>query len=154
MSTIKHGVQKSTWLSALSDDEIKASIPPELGKALAEKDSQAELLARLMSRVRPGRKANKPKVEVQPGLVKALQLCENNESELARALGVTPQAVQQWFKKGYVPDQRGKEIWEMFGIPPSETCRPLTTQKSFDEPPRHFTDLIAKTIETKGRRKK
>lgn len=36
---------------------------------------------------------------------------------LGRALGVTPQAIQDWRRKGYVPPARAKEIEMQFGIP-------------------------------------
>lgn len=36
---------------------------------------------------------------------------------LGRALGVTPQAIQDWRRKGYVPPARAKEIEMQYGIP-------------------------------------
>lgn len=36
---------------------------------------------------------------------------------MAKALGVTPQAVWDWRAKGYVPPARAKEIEMQFGIP-------------------------------------
>lgn len=38
-------------------------------------------------------------------------------TELARALGVSPQSVWDWRVKGYVPPARAKEIEMQFGIP-------------------------------------
>lgn len=38
-------------------------------------------------------------------------------TQLARALGVSPQSVWDWRVKGYVPPARAKEIEMQFGIP-------------------------------------
>ncbi len=39
-----------------------------------------------------------------------------NASALARILGITPQAVWGWKKKGYVPAQSAKKIAEIFKV--------------------------------------
>lgn len=40
-----------------------------------------------------------------------------NQSELARQLGVTAQAVGQWVKRGWAPTSRIVEIETLYGIP-------------------------------------
>lgn len=39
---------------------------------------------------------------------------------LARALGVTPQAVREWVRLGYVPPKRAQEIELRYGVPRTE----------------------------------
>jgi len=39
-----------------------------------------------------------------------------NASALARILGITPQAVWEWKKKGYVPAQSARKIAEIFKV--------------------------------------
>lgn len=43
---------------------------------------------------------------------------------MAKALGVTPQAVWDWRAKGYVPLARAKEIEMQFGIPRNDLVSP------------------------------
>lgn len=43
---------------------------------------------------------------------------------LARELGVTPQAVREWVKYGYVPAKRAQEIEIRYGIPRAELVSP------------------------------
>jgi hypothetical protein len=149
MTDKKPKTKKSIWLSGLSDEAIKATIIHEVAKAIAAKESRADFdNPPGFSAIRAGRKAGKLKVKVQPGLLKVLRICHNNESELARALGVSPQAVQQWFLKGYAPMQRCTEMFELFGVPAIETCNPVLTQDNSKGPPTRFTDMIAKTINT------
>lgn len=45
-------------------------------------------------------------------------------SQLARVLGVTYQAVQQWSGQGYVPLARVTEIEALYGIPRTELMNP------------------------------
>ncbi len=44
------------------------------------------------------------------GIDKAIKALKGNQSELARKIGVTPQAVQQWSKSGKVPAERVLDI--------------------------------------------
>lgn len=43
---------------------------------------------------------------------------------LARELGVTPQAVREWIKLGYVPVQRAQQIEITYGIPRADLVSP------------------------------
>lgn len=43
---------------------------------------------------------------------------------LARELGVTPQAVREWIKYGYVPPRRAQEIEVRYGIPRADLLSP------------------------------
>lgn len=48
-------------------------------------------------------------------------------SELARQVGVSPQAVQQWAGQGFVPLNRIAEIETIYGIPRKELMNPKYT---------------------------
>ena len=45
-------------------------------------------------------------------------------SQLARELGVTYQAVQQWHSQGYVPLTRVTELESLYGVPRTELMNP------------------------------
>ncbi|WP_443696452.1 transcriptional regulator [Pseudomonas sp.] len=46
------------------------------------------------------------------------------QSKLARALGVTPQAVSLWVSQGYVPVDRIVEIESLYGVPRYKLINP------------------------------
>ena len=56
------------------------------------------------------------KVEGLLGPDLALACVNGNASALARILGISPQAVCGWKKKGYVPAQSAKKIAEIFKV--------------------------------------
>lgn len=43
-----------------------------------------------------------------------------NQSELARRLGIKPQAVQAWVQQGRVPARRVAQVAAISGVPPHE----------------------------------
>lgn len=56
------------------------------------------------------------KVEGLLGPELALACVNGNASALARILGISPQAVWEWKKKGYVPAQSARKIAEIFKV--------------------------------------
>lgn len=50
------------------------------------------------------------------GAQRAVTAIGGSQSELARLLGVRPQAVQQWVKSGRVPPRRARAVAELTGI--------------------------------------
>lgn len=56
------------------------------------------------------------KVEGLKGPDLALACVNGNASALARILGISPQAVYEWRKKGYVPAQSARKIADIFKI--------------------------------------
>ena len=42
------------------------------------------------------------------------------QSELARQLGVTQQAINQWYRRGLVPTGRAADVHKLTGVPISE----------------------------------
>lgn len=63
-----------------------------------------------------------------PGLAAALAAVNDNMSELARRIGVSPQAIQQWER---VPLERVPAVEEATGIP-RETLRPDHYRRRID----------------------
>lgn len=55
-----------------------------------------------------------------------------SQSELARRLNVTPQAVQSWVTQGYVPNSRVIEIKNMTGVPAHDLMSPDTVNLLLD----------------------
>jgi len=51
------------------------------------------------------------------GINQAVAKFNGNMSELARQIGVTPQAVQQWVRSGKVPAARAGRVHELTGVP-------------------------------------
>lgn len=51
------------------------------------------------------------------GVDLALEAVAGNASALARLVGVSPQSVSLWKKKGVIPPSRVKQISEIFKIP-------------------------------------
>ncbi len=47
-----------------------------------------------------------------------------SQSDVARSLRVTPQAVQKWVKQGYVPTGRALQIESLYGIPAIDIVSP------------------------------
>lgn len=57
------------------------------------------------------------------GLLRAL-LIEGSFSDIAKRVGVSTQAVQQWADQGYVPLNRIPEFESLYGIPRAELMNP------------------------------
>jgi DNA-binding transcriptional regulator YdaS (Cro superfamily) len=51
-------------------------------------------------------------------------LFAGSQTKLAETLGVTRQSVQEWVKRGYVPNSRVREIEKLYGIPRERLCNP------------------------------
>jgi DNA-binding transcriptional regulator YdaS (Cro superfamily) len=51
------------------------------------------------------------------GITAVMKAVNNNQSELARRLKITPQSVQSWVDKGEVPLSRVIEIEKVTGVP-------------------------------------
>jgi DNA-binding transcriptional regulator YdaS (Cro superfamily) len=70
------------------------------------------------------------------GIEKAVQAA-GGQSNLARALGVKRQSVQQWVARGYPPTGRVVEISLLYVIPREELLDPMTlsllNSPGFDE---------------------
>jgi DNA-binding transcriptional regulator YdaS (Cro superfamily) len=47
-----------------------------------------------------------------------------SQTKLAKVLGVSNTVVSTWVRKGYVPDERVKQINEIYGIPRVRLCNP------------------------------
>lgn len=47
-----------------------------------------------------------------------------SRAAFAEKLGVTPQAVCQWSRRGWVPPARALEIEDLYGIPRAELMKP------------------------------
>ena len=58
-----------------------------------------------------------------PGIKNAVALA-GNITALAKALGVTQQAVSLWVKAGYVPVKRAHQINKKYGVPISTLVKP------------------------------
>lgn len=57
------------------------------------------------------------RLEPALGVSLAIQLAGGNASALARILGVSPQSVHEWKKKGLVPANRAKRLEQIFKVP-------------------------------------
>ena len=55
-------------------------------------------------------------IKEMSGIEQAVELA-GSQTQLARQIGVTPQAVQQWVERGYVPPRRVPKVTEITGIP-------------------------------------
>jgi DNA-binding transcriptional regulator YdaS (Cro superfamily) len=53
------------------------------------------------------------------GIDLAVQAAENNQSELARRLGIRPQSVQQWVQARRIPAERVVDVEKATGVPRS-----------------------------------
>lgn len=51
-------------------------------------------------------------------------LFAGSQTKLAETLGVTRQSVQEWVKRGYVPNVRVREIEKLYGISRERLCNP------------------------------
>lgn len=51
-------------------------------------------------------------------------LFAGSQTKLAETLGVTRQSVQEWVKRGYVPNVRVREIEKLYGISRERLCDP------------------------------
>lgn len=59
------------------------------------------------------------------GIEKAVAATESqSQTELANLLGVTPQAVHLWVRRGFVPPRRALEIESLLGVPRRELLDP------------------------------
>ena len=56
--------------------------------------------------------------------VKAAAAAAGSQAKLARALGVTEQAIHNWVARGWVPLRRSQEIEALYGVPRGQTINP------------------------------
>lgn len=56
--------------------------------------------------------------------VKQAAYAAGSQAKLARALGVTEQAIHNWVTRGWVPLRRAQEIEALFGVPRGLTINP------------------------------
>ena len=56
--------------------------------------------------------------------VKQAAAAAGSQAKLARALGVTEQAIHNWIARGWVPLRRAQEIEALFGVPRGLTINP------------------------------
>lgn len=56
-----------------------------------------------------------------------------SQTALAKALGVSNNAVSKWVRQGFVPNNRVKEISEMYGIPRARLCNPAVLALVYDD---------------------
>lgn len=64
---------------------------------------------------------------MKPGIEVAVETAGSQE-KLAQALGVTQQSVAKWFKRGYVPLDRAREIEAQFGVPRKSLVDPQVVE--------------------------
>jgi DNA-binding transcriptional regulator YdaS (Cro superfamily) len=57
------------------------------------------------------------------GIVELVILAKG-QSNIAKALGISPQAVQQWVKQGYVPLDRSIELEKLYNVPKERLISP------------------------------
>lgn len=59
-----------------------------------------------------------------PGIVELVVLA-GSQTALANVIGVTPQAVHNWVKDGFVPAARCHQLSAIYGIPTNRLINPL-----------------------------
>lgn len=62
------------------------------------------------------------------GITAVMKAVNNNQSELARRLKITPQSVQSWVDKGEIPLSRVIEIETVTGVPRHVVAPSLYTE--------------------------
>lgn len=73
-----------------------------------------------------------PKPPEVAGIRYAVMLA-GSQTKLAKALGVSNTVVSTWVRKGYVPDERVKQIHDIYGIPSARLCNPAYLELIFDD---------------------
>jgi DNA-binding transcriptional regulator YdaS (Cro superfamily) len=67
------------------------------------------------------------------GITAVMRAVNNNQSELARRLNITPQSVQSWVDKGSVPLGRVLEVENATGVPRHIISPDLYSEKEVDK---------------------
>ena len=67
--------------------------------------------------------------EISSGLLEAL-VAAGSQTNLAKAVGVTQQAVQQWVQRGYVPISKSRLVSMLYGIPSADLVNPAYFKNS------------------------
>lgn len=49
--------------------------------------------------------------------IAAVVALAKSQTAVAKALGVSPQAVQQWVRQGFAPLERCQKLEELYGVP-------------------------------------